>query len=648
VKLLIDAQCIQSTSSLRGIGRYALCLTRALSDAAPDRGDSVEVLLAAGGDPDRLMRARRAIESFLPPRRVHVFDAPWAWTPPYDRRRRPLAEAAYAAAVESLQPDALLVGSIFEGDLETVLSVGASPADPPTAAILFDLIPAIEPKTYLLGPGADVYWRRMEDLKRCRSLVAISEHSAQQAASVLGAASPAVSPVWGGPYPSGRFPSFEQQHDEVQHLKLPERFVLSVGGDHPRKNLDRLVLAWGTVPSTMRRETPLVIACRLNSGTVRRLRGVAARAGVAPDELVLAGGVSESTLRALYDKARAFVFPSLQEGLGLPPLESMAAGCPTVMAHGSSLSELSDEPVSFFDGESVPSIARALELAVGDESTRSRLTDAGRRSSERFTWERAAELAWDALEAIEPSPPRQAGPQRPVVRYSDTASVMRLPDEPAPLTLDVALRGGSPVGRLGLPIGPRAEIAGATAVVTSGHAAAVVQAGVLDQPLLEEAGLLPAAAAHDFYAAYARRLPAGAKAHEDVIAEAVQRTPRWMLERPRRVWMLVAEPHEDWERLLSRADADLVRVGPEALGLGEFADGLLVSAHLVTPYVQELHRVRRKGACVVALQPPTAEVPVPDWCASLPLPGAGAQHEAAFVDQVSQLLPKTTGWPWRG
>jgi hypothetical protein len=129
MRLLVDGQCIQSTSSLRGIGRYALSLTRALVQEAGSE-HQVEVLLNGGDDPGRLLRARTALEGFLPAGRIHVFDAHWPWSPPYDDRRRPAAEAAHAAAVRSLAPDALLIGSPFEGDGENVLTVHPEGADP--------------------------------------------------------------------------------------------------------------------------------------------------------------------------------------------------------------------------------------------------------------------------------------------------------------------------------------------------------------------------------------------------------------------------------------------------------------------------------------------------------------------------------------
>lgn len=653
MRLLIDGQCIQSTSSLRGIGRYVLPLARALVQEA--RHHQVEVLLNGGDDPDRLMRARTALESFLPARSIHVFDAYWPWTPPYDDRRRPAAEAAHAAAVRSLAPDALLVGSLFEGDGENILSVRPPTGGPPTAAVLYDLIPALDPGTYLLGPGAAVYWRRFEALQRCDALLTISRHSGAQAAELLGDGCPPTTAVWGGPYPSGDFPAFEPQHDDEPVDSLPDRFLLSVGGDHPRKNLDRLVSAWADVPAGLRDATPLVIACRLNTGTVRRLRRIARRGGLSPRDLVLTGGVSESTLQGLYRRGLGFVFPSVEEGLGMPPLEAMAADCPTLLAAGSSLSELSDDPASFFDGFDVADMTVALMRLLTQEDFRDNLRRSGKASAARFTWRRTAQLAWAALEALPPAasaPDREA---RRTVRLSEATAVERLATEPGPVLVDAPLQEG-PLGELGLPLVSRAALAPATALVVSSlaEAADVLRAGLLDQPVLLHEEHLGGVAVHDFHAEYAAGLapltPLAPQLAAGVIQAALH-PPRWTLERPRPVWLLLTlEPPVD--ELVERADAvgvALVTGRLRSVAVAGSADVVLLAAADLAEVEGGLMHARRRGTLIAALHPSGTATATPAWCEDLvldgPLLGRRAWTEAVLPRAAA--WGRTTGWPWR-
>ncbi len=653
MRLLVDVQCTQSSSSLRGIGRYALSFVRAL---VATRGEhQVELLLNGGDDRSRLLRARGALESFVPARRVHVFDAPWPWMAPYDERRRPAAEAAYAAAVRSIAPDVLLVCSVFEDDDETVLSLRGSADDPPTVAVLHDLMPALDPGTYLLGPSAPRYWRRLDQLRRCDALLSNSRYSAEQAARVFDADGPPVIPVWGGPYPSGDFPAFEVQQDDAPLLQVPPSFVLSVGGDHPRKNLDRLIVAWSLVRAEVRARGPLVLACRLNPGTVKRLRRVARRQGLGVADVVLTGGVSEATLQMLYRKASAFVFPSLEEGLGMPPLEAMANGCPTILARGSSLSELADDKQVYVDPLNPADIAATLERVLIDHRFREQVLDVGARSAARFTWQSAAERAWRALEQL----PSQATGRRGVlpklrpVSLKDSAAVEALPSAPAPVILDAPMPQ-SETGRLGLPIAPRALLAPATALVTGDvrMAADAVRNGLLEMPVLLDESQLRDAQLHDFYEQL-RRSCDSLPLEEDLVREtltAVILPPRWMLERPRPSWLLVSSGTAIPE-LPVLADAigvDLLVTRLEAVALANLVDVVLVPAIHVDELTPALAAARCRGTRVVAVHG-EAEMPTPEWCEAVALHGALAEASswASHIAEWASRWDRSTGWPWR-
>lgn len=666
VRLLFDAQCIQSSSSLRGIGRYSLCLLRALVQGAGEH--QVEVLLNGGDDPDRLLRARAALETFLPPGRIHVFDADWPWHHTDRQERRPGAEAAYAGAVSSLRPDVLLVGSVFEGDGENVLRVTTGPGHVPTAALLYDLIPAEDPGTYLLGPGGDEYWRRFEELRRTDLLLSISDYSAGQARRLLGSQAPPIKTVLGGPYPSGDFPAFEPQADAQPGMNLPPLFLLSVGGDHPRKNMDGLVQAWAAVPASARAGVALVLACGLNPGTVRRLHRLARRAGLAPDELVLTGRVSERRLHDLYQQAIAFVFPSTQEGLGMPPIEAMAAGRATALARSSSLVELADDDEAFFDGDDIDDMSRTLRRLLADEPYRVRLERAAGRSAQRLTWQRAAQRAWQALTSL--TGEVETGGGRPSV----CSPVADLDAAPAPVQLDARLLAGPP-----LPTGAnrdvvvqdesvlqivstsapglRTALAAATALVTEDDAVrtAAVGAGLIEHPLLT-AGQLPQAGLHDLYAAMRPHLAVARlrTAQTEALVEAVEIPPRWMLERPRPVWLVLSSSWRDpdlVQQMRAAADdagGDLLVAGPGGWGLARSAD--VVAAEQALLAEVPLRSARCRGTVVVALREPGhASRSLPPWCQQAVLTGP-ATSPASWTPVFRSWATswgRTTGWPWR-
>ena len=112
--------------------------------------------------------------------------------------------------------------------------------------------------------------------------------------------------------------------------ELRPGFLLYVAGFEFRKNLERLITAYGLLPEELRASHQLVIACRLLPSEAELMREWAARAGIRAEQLVLTGYVTDAELGALYHACELFVFPSLYEGSGLPILEAMSCGAPVI------------------------------------------------------------------------------------------------------------------------------------------------------------------------------------------------------------------------------------------------------------------------------------------------------------------------------
>ena len=101
------------------------------------------------------------------------------------------------------------------------------------------------------------------------------------------------------------------------------------------------------------------------------------------------GFVPVEILRVFYQSAEVFVFPSLHEGFGLPPLEAMAQGTPVVTSNVSSLPEVVGDAAVLVAPENVFEIARGMERALLDEELRNQLRARGHRQIARFSWERS-------------------------------------------------------------------------------------------------------------------------------------------------------------------------------------------------------------------------------------------------------------------
>ena len=168
-------------------------------------------------------------------------------------------------------------------------------------------------------------------------------------------------------------------------------YLLYVGNHKPHKNLPRLVRALAQLRK--RHSLRLLLA-----GPVEpELLSLARTVGVA-DRLVFLGPVPDEQLPRLYRGAVAFVFPSLHEGFGLPPLEAMACGTPVVSSLATSLPEVVGDAAVAVDPLDVDSIANGIDRIVSDEQLRAELRVRGLAQAARFSWDDTAKRTWHALQ----------------------------------------------------------------------------------------------------------------------------------------------------------------------------------------------------------------------------------------------------------
>jgi glycosyltransferase involved in cell wall biosynthesis len=188
------------------------------------------------------------------------------------------------------------------------------------------------------------------------------------------------------------YPQEEEERILARHA-VTGPFVLYAGNIRPHKNLARLIEAFAVVKGELREHPDLAGLKLLVIGDELAkhadLRRAVLRARVREDVRFL-GFVPHNVLRVFYARARAFLFPSLYEGFGLPPLEAMAHGTPVVTSNVSSLPEVCGDAAVLVNPENVFEIARGIEQALTDESLRADLIRRGRARVGHFSWARAA------------------------------------------------------------------------------------------------------------------------------------------------------------------------------------------------------------------------------------------------------------------
>ncbi len=163
----------------------------------------------------------------------------------------------------------------------------------------------------------------------------------------------------------------------------PAPFLLYVGSSYPHKNLDLLLDAFAAV---RRRHGDLELVLVGPDDHFARQLCQRARAQGLNGQVRMPGYVGDAELGALYGQAAAFVFPSLSEGFGLPPLEAMAHGTPVIAARASCLPEVCGDAAVYFDPHDAGDLARAIEAVLGDDVLRRRLRAAGPVRNRQFSW----------------------------------------------------------------------------------------------------------------------------------------------------------------------------------------------------------------------------------------------------------------------
>ena len=193
-----------------------------------------------------------------------------------------------------------------------------------------------------------------------------------------------------------RPPGGEELARARERYVLDHPYALYVGNIKPHKNLPAAVRAFARFRRAAGRQWRLVI---VGSHSVdSELRRAIAVAGVR-EAVRFLGFIPAEFLPAVYKLAEVFVFPSLYEGFGLPPLEAMAAGTPVVASDRSSMPEVLGDAALLVDPTDEAAMAEAMERACADGELRETLIRRGRERAGRFSWRRAVERTLEGYDA---------------------------------------------------------------------------------------------------------------------------------------------------------------------------------------------------------------------------------------------------------
>jgi glycosyltransferase involved in cell wall biosynthesis len=206
--------------------------------------------------------------------------------------------------------------------------------------------------------------------------------------------------------------SAAERHVLVERYQVTYPFLLYAGRISQHKNVVRIIEAFSALKTELEKDhafpdLKLIIIGDDVSGNPD-LRRTVIRSGVQNDVRFL-GFVPVEVLRTFYDEAKIFVFPSLYEGFGLPPLEAMAHGTPVVTSNVSSLPEVVGNAAVLVHPENVFEIMRALHRVLLDQPLRDKMKERSLRQAAKFSWEKSVRRIIDAYRQVL-EPPRSTKP----------------------------------------------------------------------------------------------------------------------------------------------------------------------------------------------------------------------------------------------
>jgi glycosyltransferase involved in cell wall biosynthesis len=258
----------------------------------------------------------------------------------------------------------------------------------PSVVTIYDLSFLLYPESFKRAKRFYLGLFTRLSARRARRIIAISESTKRDVVRLLGVSPDKVEVVYCGIVEAFRPLAEDQVAAFRSERGLPERFILFVGTIEPRKNVTRLIEALADLRFA-------ICDLRLVIGGAKGwfYQDVFARVeelGL-EGQVVFPGYIPVSELPLWYNAAELFVYPSLYEGFGLPPLEAMACGTPVVAANTSSLPEVVGEAGLTVDPLDVEGLAEAMRRALGDGALRQEMRERGLERAKGFSWTKTAQ-----------------------------------------------------------------------------------------------------------------------------------------------------------------------------------------------------------------------------------------------------------------
>jgi len=238
-------------------------------------------------------------------------------------------------------------------------------------------------------------------LKKARFLLAVSENTKRDIVNKFNYEKDKIGVVYPGADDTFKPIEKDTLKEFIEKTQLPEKFFLAVGTLEPRKNYKNLILGFHEFLKD-NKDYHLIIVGKKGwkfEGIYHLIEELKLK-----NHVHILGYLSGTSLVNLYNLAEAFVFPSIYEGFGIPPLEAMKCGCPVIVSNTSSIPEVVGDAGLYISPEKSVSIAGALKKITSNKDLREKLIIQGFAQSKKFSWELSARKLLEVLRLVKKMP----------------------------------------------------------------------------------------------------------------------------------------------------------------------------------------------------------------------------------------------------
>ena len=223
-------------------------------------------------------------------------------------------------------------------------------------------------------------------VRRADKIIAISEHTKKDIIEILKVPSEDVEVIYPGVDDIFKVMDKEWAYSVIKRkYNLNKRFILSVGNLEPRKNTKNLLLAYKLLLDEHLNHQLVIVGPQ--GWKAQEIFDFVEKIGIS-ENVIITGYVDSNEMPILYNAADVFVFPSLYEGFGLPPLEAMACGTPVVASNNSSLPEILGDAAIMVNPLNVEDIKERIKRVLFDKTLREKMISLGLERVKDFSWEK--------------------------------------------------------------------------------------------------------------------------------------------------------------------------------------------------------------------------------------------------------------------